>query len=89
MKRQEEQNAAHDAWFRAKVQEALNDPRPAIPHKKMEASFAKRRASALRKAKKSRGPNPPRCSTLCSSVAPVLKVFLVLARAHSFSTAPL
>lgn len=23
---------AHDAWFRAKVQEALADPRPAIPH---------------------------------------------------------
>ena len=22
----------HDAWFRAKVLEALNDPRPAIPH---------------------------------------------------------
>lgn len=23
---------AYDAWFRAKVQEALDDPRPAIPH---------------------------------------------------------
>lgn len=23
---------AHDAWFRTKVQEALNDPRPARPH---------------------------------------------------------
>jgi DNA-damage-inducible protein J len=34
--------AAHDAWFRAKVQEALNDPRPATPHKKVEAHFAKR-----------------------------------------------
>ncbi|HXR35254.1 MAG TPA: hypothetical protein VN754_04865 [Candidatus Binataceae bacterium] len=22
----------HDAWFRAKVQEALDDPRPGIPH---------------------------------------------------------
>src|SRR5208337_2241839 len=22
----------HDAWFRAKVQEALDDPRPSIPH---------------------------------------------------------
>jgi DNA-damage-inducible protein J len=43
--------AAHDAWFRAKVQEALNDPRPAIPHKKVEAHFAKRRAAALRKAR--------------------------------------
>jgi hypothetical protein len=22
----------HDAWFRAKVQEAMDDPRPGIPH---------------------------------------------------------
>ena len=22
----------HDAWFRAKVQEAMDDPRPSIPH---------------------------------------------------------
>jgi DNA-damage-inducible protein J len=44
------QNAAgHDAWFRAKVQEALDDPRPAIPHEKVKAHFAKRRASALLK----------------------------------------
>jgi len=43
--------AAHDAWFRAKVQEALNDPRPAVPHKKVESHFAKRRAAALRRAR--------------------------------------
>jgi DNA-damage-inducible protein J len=44
------QNAAeHDAWFRAKVREALDDPRPAIPHKQVEAHFAKRRAAALLK----------------------------------------
>jgi DNA-damage-inducible protein J len=45
--------AAHDTWFRAKVQEALRDPRPATPHKKVEAHFAerKRRAAALRKIK--------------------------------------
>jgi DNA-damage-inducible protein J len=49
MKTKEEQNAPHDAWFRAKVQEALNDPRPAIPHRKVEAHFAKRRAAAQRK----------------------------------------
>jgi len=41
--------AEHDTWFRAKVQEALDDPRPAIPHKKVEAQFAKRRAAAFRK----------------------------------------
>jgi DNA-damage-inducible protein J len=41
--------AEHDAWFRAKVQEALDDPRPDIPHAQVEAHFAKRRAAALRK----------------------------------------
>jgi DNA-damage-inducible protein J len=41
--------AAHDAWFRAKVQQALQDPRPAVPHNNVEAHFAKRRAGALRK----------------------------------------
>ena len=39
---------AHDAWFRAKVQEALDDPRPAIVHEDVEADFAKRRAVAIR-----------------------------------------
>ena len=42
--------AAQDAWFRAKVQEALNDARPGIPHEKVEAHFTKRRAAA-RKSK--------------------------------------
>src|SRR5579863_6983439 len=43
-------NAAdHDAWFRAKVQEALDDTRPDIPHDEVEAYFAERRAAALRK----------------------------------------
>ncbi len=47
------QNAAeHDAWFRAKVQEALDDPRPAIPHQEVEAYFAERRAAALQKVKR-------------------------------------
>lgn len=26
---------AHDAWFRAKVQEALADTRPTVPHRKV------------------------------------------------------
>ena len=43
--------AAHDAWFRAKVQEALNDPRPGIPQEKVEAHFARRRATARRKVR--------------------------------------
>lgn len=40
---------AHDAWFRAKVREALDDPRPAIPADEVEARFAKRRASVAGK----------------------------------------
>jgi hypothetical protein len=46
-----EGTAAHDAYFRARVQEAQSDPRPAIPRKKVEANFAKRRATALRNAR--------------------------------------
>jgi DNA-damage-inducible protein J len=41
--------AEHDAWFRAKVQEALDDPRPAIPHVQVKEHFARRRAAALKK----------------------------------------
>lgn len=44
--------AEHDAWFRAKVQEALDDPRPAIPHAQVKEHFAKRRAEAMRKAER-------------------------------------
>jgi DNA-damage-inducible protein J len=49
MKKKKKTDAAHDAWFRAKSKEALNDPGAAIPHKKVEAQFAKRRTAALRK----------------------------------------
>jgi DNA-damage-inducible protein J len=38
--------AAHDAWFRAKVQEALDDQRPDIAHEDVEAWFAARRAAS-------------------------------------------
>lgn len=44
--------AEYDAWFRSKVQEALDDPRPAIPHQQVERDFAKRRAAALKRVKK-------------------------------------
>lgn len=36
-----------DAWFRAKVLEALADPRPATPHDEVKAHFARRRAAVL------------------------------------------
>jgi DNA-damage-inducible protein J len=42
--------AAHDAWFRAKVQEALDDTHPAIPHADVEAHFEARRAKARKAA---------------------------------------
>ena len=29
----------YDAWFRAKVQEALDDPRPGIPHEEVMAEM--------------------------------------------------
>ena len=41
--------AAHDAWFRAKVREALDDRRPPVPHGEVESHFAKRRAAALKR----------------------------------------
>ena len=42
---------AHDAWFRAKVREALEDERPDLDDDAVKAQFAERRASALSKAK--------------------------------------
>ena len=42
--------AAHDAWFRAKVQEAIDDPHSAVANDQVKAHFAQRRAAALKKA---------------------------------------
>lgn len=39
--------ADHDAWFRAEVQRALDDPRPGIPHDQAREHFSARR-EALR-----------------------------------------
>ncbi len=44
--------AAYDAWFRAKVQEAIEDMRPPLPHDEVKTLFAKRRAAAVRKAER-------------------------------------
>jgi len=40
----------HDAWFRAKVLEALNDTHPDVPDDEAEAHLAERRAAARRRA---------------------------------------
>ena len=37
---------AHDAWFRAKVREALDDVRPDLEVEEVESRFAVRRAKA-------------------------------------------
>ncbi|MFZ0301300.1 MAG: type II toxin-antitoxin system RelB/DinJ family antitoxin [Terracidiphilus sp.] len=42
--------AEHDAWFRARVQEALDDKRPPVPHKEVEEHFARRRLVAKAKS---------------------------------------
>lgn len=39
---------AYDTWFRAKVREAIEDPRPPDPDERVERRFARRRAAALR-----------------------------------------
>ncbi|UDF02901.1 type II toxin-antitoxin system RelB/DinJ family antitoxin [Asticcacaulis sp. AND118] len=39
----------YDAWLRAKVQEAMNDPRPLVSHDEAKARMAALRADALRK----------------------------------------
>ena len=41
----------HDAWFRAKVQAAIDDARPAVSHATVEAQLAKRRKAAREKAR--------------------------------------
>ncbi|GAC1579929.1 MAG: hypothetical protein NVS3B5_13280 [Sphingomicrobium sp.] len=40
---------AHDAWFRRKVQEALDDDTPTMPHDEVEARFAARRKTTRAK----------------------------------------
>jgi DNA-damage-inducible protein J len=45
-------DAAYDAWFRAKVQEALDDPRPLIPHEEVMKRSLERRAELLAKLRK-------------------------------------
>ncbi|NRO96846.1 type II toxin-antitoxin system RelB/DinJ family antitoxin [Paraburkholderia sp. NMBU_R16] len=44
--------AAHDAWFRARVREALEDDRPVVQDEEVEAHFAERRAAAAAKTRK-------------------------------------
>jgi len=45
----QEQADSYDRWFRAKVQEALDDPRPAIPHDEAMAEVDRMLAAARKK----------------------------------------
>ncbi|MGJ3648857.1 type II toxin-antitoxin system RelB family antitoxin [Sphingomonas sp. GlSt437] len=45
-----EEAEAYDAWFRTKVQKALDDPRPGIPHDEAMAELT-RRLEAKRRAR--------------------------------------
>ncbi|MHB9118324.1 MAG: type II toxin-antitoxin system RelB family antitoxin [Burkholderiales bacterium] len=44
--------AAYDTWFRAQVQEAIDDPRSSIPHEEVMAEWKEERAKILRDARK-------------------------------------
>lgn len=48
-----EQAEAYDRWYRAQVQAALDDPRPAIPHE--QAMEALERRIAERRARRATG----------------------------------
>lgn len=45
------ESAAYDKWFRAQVQEALDDSRPAVPHEEVKKEFAALRAQVAMKVK--------------------------------------
>lgn len=51
-----EEAAAYDRWFRAQVQEAMDDPRPGIPHDQVMAEMRALIASK-RKSTKSNSPS--------------------------------
>jgi DNA-damage-inducible protein J len=42
---------AHDRWFRAKVQQAMDDNRPAVAHNEVEERFRRRRETARGKVR--------------------------------------
>lgn len=42
--------AAYDKWFRAQVQDAIDDPRPSLPGHQVSADFAARRAALKQQA---------------------------------------
>ncbi len=47
--------AAYDKWFRGKVQEALDDPRPGMPHEEVSARWQRKRSQLLKKLRGGKG----------------------------------
>ncbi len=45
------QATSHDHWFRAKVKEAIDDPRPSVPHDEAMARVRSTIEAAKRKSK--------------------------------------
>ena len=43
------ESAAYDKWFRAQVQESLDDPRPGTPHEQVKTEWAIERAELLKR----------------------------------------
>lgn len=48
----EEEAEAYDRWFRKKVQRALDDPRPSIPHEEVMAEMERVIAEAAARNRK-------------------------------------
>ncbi len=47
--------AAYDQWFRSQVQEALDDPRPGMPHEEVSARWRRKRSQLLKKLRGGQG----------------------------------
>ena len=48
----EEEAEAYDRWFRKKVQQALDDPRPSVPHEEVMAEMKRVISEAAARSRK-------------------------------------
>lgn len=46
---------AYDAWFRAKVREALDDPRPNVSHTQVQREMAEKKAALRARVARNKG----------------------------------
>jgi hypothetical protein len=47
--------AAYEGWLTQQVQEAIDDPRPSVPHSEVVAEWAAERAALLKQAERMGG----------------------------------